>query len=374
MNFEEGVLKSYSYPATSTIWNGILATDKKTWFSGTNISYTISFSEGVVSYTQQNYTTNLVWSDWESSSVITTSGATISSEGTFISGQNSDEDSHGTWYYATVTGQDGATYYLYTGYGSKKIKYINTKSSMPAHSSSNSVTWDASDTVRYGYWLNSGSSKRTAKYVSTPSGDPIPITGTDAYYDTYYQENSYCTVSKINGVSVNLGYSPNRVYFDIGSYGGVGNSSKQYQLLEDEYATFKFNGVTYYLYQNKIYSTKNTTTSTSTKTIYIGPKTTPNKDDRTFYLGCAKMSVGTSSTGSSEGRTNIVNSSSVNNCYLIFSTDGLLDIIAKQKNPEYPVSDRIIGIRNIATSSSLLGNGGMVFAGGYLIKNGCDLL
>ena len=63
-----------------------------------------------------------------------------------------------------------------------------------------------------------------------------------------------------------------------------------------------------------------------------------------------------------------------NNCYLIFDTDGLLDTIAKQKNPEHSVSDRIVGVRNIATSSSSLGNSGMVFAGGYLIKNGCDLL
>lgn len=354
LNFDGGLLVSYSYPVISYVWNGTaLRSASKTWKSG-NYSYTVSISDGYVTYTQQGYTEREYWTDWAPSSVTTTSGARISSSGSFTSGYDTAKDDYGEWYYGIVSDYYGSDCYLYTKYGSKKIVYMSYDPSMPVSTSPSSVTWYDSDDVQYGFWLNDGAYERHIEIETVP-GEEEEVTGEDAYYDTYNQERSYCYVYKLDGTQVSLGYTPNRIYFDLNAV-GTGSSYNRHELESDEYATFVFNGTTRYFYNGRVYSTKSVTSNSTTETVAIDSNTPAS--GRTFYFRCAGADGSTSLSGSPNGRDTYVSNTA--NSSILFSTDGEVYMIG---------NDIVSGIVRVKYSG-----GGMVFANGYLINDNCYTL
>lgn len=349
------MLTSYSYPEKSYVWNGtLLNSASKTWESG-NYTYKISISQGEVTYTQQGYTEREYWTEWASSSVTTTSGARISSSGSFTRGYDTDKDDYGEWYYATVEDYYGSTCYLYTKYNSLKIVYMSYDPDMPVSTDPSSVTWYYSDDVQYGFWLNDGAYERHIETELIP-GREEAVTGSDCYYDTYNQERSYCYVYKLDGTQVSLGYTPNRVYFEYNAV-GTGSSYNRHYLEDDEYASFVFNGTTRYLYQGKVYSTRSVTNSSHDVVVNINRTETPDAADRTFYFSCNGADGSTSLTGSPGGRERYVTSG---NSSILFTVDGEIQMIG---------NDTVEGIVRVKYSS-----GGMVFANGYLISDHCYTL
>ena len=392
MNFEEGVLKSYSYIKTLCSIPASVANSSYTYLDGSH-SWTITFSDGSLTdyYRIQAGTKTFIPYNGNITSLYQP-GVTNTTYSDWVS---QGEASWNQWWdsnlkFAYARGMIENSY-VYLGSGSLNsstsnvIAFYTTRRTDLGNASWNFIAGTSIDNPGTPWKVNEGTfytilyngSYKMGK-IETSSEIIRPSNASGYYVDgafTLYTGGN----SKTSAVSrVYLYPNPSDSYRTIGTYLLSGSSTAQTLALDrSQYIKFSINGTTLYLCSTgsayKVYTSAPTFSSSPT-TVFISSDSTPSKDDRTFYFGCAKMSMGTSPTGSSKGRTNIVNSNSVNNCYLIFDTNGLLDTIAKQKNPEHSVSDRIVGVRNIATSSSSLGNGGMVFAGGYLIKNGCDLL
>lgn len=403
LNFEGGLLKSYSYLKNKYTFDTPTSTANTSYtYSDDNYSWTIVFSSGSISTASHGgyyrISTSSNWeSEWHSEGIssVDANGNSfyLSSDG-YLSGGGSVGRGDDKWYYIRVRGIAGGSlsnryYYL----GTDTAKYENTLlqwygtslSSVTSRiNSSTTIYWyDDHSTnganATYEYYYSLGETYYRQKITTTSYINPSNASG-------YYVEGSFTlhtagssTTSEVSRVYL----YPSRVgtYRMIGEY-YLSGSSNLHTLKTDgtEYIQFSIGSSTLYLFYNgtsyKVYRSAPTTLSSgsTTITVNINAQETPSAADRTFYFGCAKMSYGTSSTGSSAGRQNIVNSSSVNNCYLIFNTDGTLNTISKQSGTPQSVSDRIVGIKNIATGQTSLGSKGMVFAGGYLIKDGCNLL
>lgn len=393
LKFDKGVLKSYSYPKGVYSVPNNAANSNYTYSDG-SYSWTISFSEGSLTdyYRIQPATKTFIPYTGTLTS-LTQSGVTSS---TYTDSVSEGEASWSNWWdqwveFAYARGKIGNRY-VYLGSGksgsstSDVIAFYTT-----ATTKLDSATWyliagtdidnpGTAWTVEEGtfYTIRHEGGYKMGKIETSPSETIRPQNASGYYVDgtfTLYTAGSSKT-STVNRVYLYPEVSS--TYRTIGTYLLSGSATAQTLALDrSQYIRFSIGGTTLYLCSTgsgyKVY-TSAPSFSSSTVTIPINKDSTPNEADRTFFFGCAKMSIGTSSTGSPDKRTNVVNSNSVNNCYLIFGKDGLLDTVSKQYTATKDASDKIVGIRNIAISSSSLGSRGMVFAGGYLIKNGCDLL
>lgn len=232
------------------------------------------------------------------------------------------------------------------------------------------------------YYYYNGRYYTSAPTVSgggTSYGDPV--TGSARWVQGqcyYYLINENTGNVETNGQSGNarlrFGNSASQAY----SWWNGSNYNTTYPLQEIDYIRFSFlrnnspTGSTRTLYycldeygNNVVCSTAPTIVAVEqggTENIYIGQETTPNASDRTFYFNATQADGSTSLNGSPNGRTTYSNGG---NSSILFRTDGTLQMVGN-----YTAT----GIVRIKYSNENGTSGGMVFANGYLIKNGCDTL
>ena len=348
--------------------------------------YTISFSNGYMEeyYTESTYED---WGPWISGKASGTDADgvrfTISSNGTLTNGHTSGSGSN-QWRYITVYAIGGGSlsnsyYVLGTDSGGGIIAYYGEGINGEYDCNYSMAEEDI-------YWLDDGetsANRATRKFYYAYGkfqyadmkeySDRQDYSGSNAYVATscYRVDRSGSTL--ITSVYLDSGGGD----YSLGHYQNEYNSRTKLKTDGSEYLKFSIGLQTFYVCYSggyKIYTQAPTWSSAGN--IYISGE---NVWGRTFYGWCTKMSKGTSSSGSPNGCENTINRSSWTQMWLQFNSNGSLAYMdsgtSANDDHDGQVFNRVCRIKGLRSSSSTSTNTeGMVFAGGYLIKNGCDTL